>query len=342
MMKAMASWIAALALALFASPALAQAKGAVSVETITVHSKALEGNLEGDSPDRSVIVYLPPSYAHSKQRRYPVLYGLHGYSIDNVFWAKSMKAQAALDAVFAAGAPEMIVVLPSGQTIHNGSMFSTSVTIGDYDGFIAHDLVSYIDAHYRTIADRKSRGLFGHSMGGYGTTRIGMRHPEVWSALYIMSPCCLSARPAPTADSMARLMALKTPAESSTLVFADRTTFAAAAGWSPNPTKPPFYFDLPNGDAAQQADVLARWAANAPLSMLSQYIFNLRQYKAIAIDVGDEDHLKVDAAELHRLLDESKVENTFELYKGDHTNRVAERFQSKVLPFFAKSLSFPK
>jgi S-formylglutathione hydrolase FrmB len=341
-MKTVFSWMALVALALFAMPAFAQTKAAYAVETFTVHGKALEGNLEGDSADRSVIVYLPPSYAQNRQRRYPVLYGLHGYSIDNIPWAKQMRAQAGLDASLAAGAPEMIVVLPSGQSIHDGSMYSSSVTAGDWEGFIAHDLVSYIDVHYRTVADRKSRGLFGHSMGGYGATRIGMKHPEVFGALYIMSPCCMSARPPPTADSLARLLAVKSPAQSSSLVFADRTTFAAAAAWSANPNKPPFYFDLPIGDAAQKANVLARWAANAPLSMVGQYIFNLRQYRAIAIDVGDADHLKVDAAELHRILDVSKVQNTFALYKGDHTNRVPERFQNYVLPFFAKSLSFPK
>src|SRR5678815_2648617 len=59
-------------------------------------------------------------------------------------------------------------------------------------------VVAYIDAHYRTLADRASRGLVGHSMGGYGATRIGMKHADVFGSLYIMSPCCLASRPAPT------------------------------------------------------------------------------------------------------------------------------------------------
>src|SRR5438309_1704037 len=50
-----------------------------TVERITVHGRALEGNLEGDSPDRAVVVYLPPGYARDTARRYPVLYFLHGY-----------------------------------------------------------------------------------------------------------------------------------------------------------------------------------------------------------------------------------------------------------------------
>jgi enterochelin esterase-like enzyme len=67
----------------------------------------------------------------------------------------------------------MIVVLPDSKTVHNGSMYSSSVTTGDFERFIARDVVAYTDARYRTIPERASRGLVGHSMGGYGATRIG-------------------------------------------------------------------------------------------------------------------------------------------------------------------------
>ena len=52
-----------------------------NVEHIKVHGKSLEGNLEGDSPDRDVFVYLPPSYAANSNQRYPVVYLLHGYGL---------------------------------------------------------------------------------------------------------------------------------------------------------------------------------------------------------------------------------------------------------------------
>ncbi len=83
---------------------------------------------------------------------------------------------------------------PDAFTIYNGSMYSSSPTTGDWETFIAQDLVAWVDGHYRTIPDRMSRGLAGHSMGGYGTMRIGMKHPEVFSSLYAMSSCCLTAR----------------------------------------------------------------------------------------------------------------------------------------------------
>src|SRR6476661_6245350 len=75
---------------------------------------------------------------------------------------------------------------------------------------------------------------------------------------------------------------------------------ATAAAWSPNPNTPPLYLDLPIGP--NQQSVLARWAANAPLAFIDQYIQKLRQYRAIAIDVGDQDNLKVDSGKLHDVL----------------------------------------
>src|SRR5207253_3269338 len=63
-----------------------------SIEKIVVHGKSLEGNLEGDSPDRDVFVYLPLSYTKNRNQRYPVVYFLHGYGIGaeaytNLLWA---------------------------------------------------------------------------------------------------------------------------------------------------------------------------------------------------------------------------------------------------------------
>jgi S-formylglutathione hydrolase FrmB len=108
-------------------------------------------------------------------------------------------AEAADNDIASGTMKEMIIVNPDAYTIYNGSMYSSSITIGDWESFIADDLVSYVDSHYRTIANRASRGLGGHSMGGYGTIRIGMKRPDVFSSLYIMSACCLMNNPRPPA-----------------------------------------------------------------------------------------------------------------------------------------------
>jgi S-formylglutathione hydrolase FrmB len=321
-------------------PAVVPGAKPVSVERIKIHGKALEGNLEGDAVDREVFVFLPPSYAREKSRRYPAVYALHGYSIGAEQWSHEIHVPQTIEGAFAQGAKEMIVVLPDSKTLHNGSMYSSSVTTGDFEQFIAHDVVAYIDAHYRTIPGRSSRGLVGHSMGGYGATRIGMKHPDVFGSLYIMSPCCLSSRSAPDPEMGKALEAVKIPEDSAKLSFFARAALASAAAWSPDPKNPPLYLDLPTKDGQPQPDVLAKWAANAPLTFIDQYIDNLREYHAISIDVGDQDGLRVDTAKLHDVLDKYGIASGFEVYEGTHTSKVADRIQNHVLPFFSQNLSF--
>jgi|WetSurMetagenome_2_1015567.scaffolds.fasta_scaffold67843_3 enterochelin esterase-like enzyme len=314
----------------------------VAVEHIKIHGAALEGNLEGNAVDRDALVFLPPSYATEKSRRYPVVYALHGYSIGAEQWAGEIHVPQTIEGAFATSAREVIVVLPDSKTVHNGSMYSSSVTTGDFERYVVHDVVAYVDAHYRTLPRRESRGLVGHSMGGYGASRLGMRHPEVFGSLYIMSPCCMSARSAGPngADLEKTVQGMKGPADSAPLPFMARAQLASAAAWSPNPKKPPLFLDLPTADGKPQPDVLARWAANAPLAFVDQYIGNLRQYRAIAMDVGDQDGLRVDAARLHDIMDAYGIPNTFEIYPGNHTSRVADRFQNHVMKFFSGSLQF--
>lgn len=323
-------------------PPVAGAK-AVTVEHIKVHAPTLEGNLEGDAVDRDVFVILPPSYASSPHRRYPVVYALHGYSIGAEQWMHEIHLPQTAEGAFAKGAREMILVLPDSKTVHNGSMYSSGVTTGDFETFITRDLVAYVDAHYRTVPDRQSRGLAGHSMGGYGATRLGMKHSDVFGALYIMSPCCLSPRalmhPDPQAE--AALAAVRTPEDLAKLTFFQRIELATAAAWSPNPQNPPLYVDLPVKNGEVQQEVLNKWAANAPLDFIDQYIGQLRRYRAIAIDVGDQDGLKVDAGKLHEVLDAYRIPNSFTIYPGTHTSNVAFRFQDEAIPFFSKNLAFP-
>lgn len=326
----------------------------VTVEHIKVHSAALEGNLEGESADRDVFVFLPPSYNKDTHRRYPVVYALHGYSIGAEQWTHEIHVPQTIEGAFAQGAREIIVVLPDSKTAYGGSMYSSSITTGDFEKFIAHDLVAYIDAHYRSLPDRLSRGLVGHSMGGYGAVRIGMKHPEIFGSLYIMSPCCMSPRPAGLPQGMDAQKAadaekkfeetvagLKSPADAASLpYFPTRVQLATSAAWSPDPKNPPLYFDLPMKNGVPQPAVLAKWAANAPLAFIDQYIDNLRQYHAIAEDVGDQDGLRFDTEKLHDILDDYGVANSFDLYHGTHTSAVADRFQNHVLPFFSKNLCF--
>jgi enterochelin esterase-like enzyme len=317
-----------------------------AVERIKVHGKSLEGNLEGDSPDRDVAVYLPPGYATAKSRRYPVVYLLHGYGFGyDTFNGRLATLPDSADRDIAAGSiKDMIVVLPDAYTIHKGSMYSNSITTGYWEDYVAVDLVAYIDSHYRTIPSRMSRGLGGHSMGGYGALRIGMKHPEVFSALYLMSSCCLNATLTFDPGRMAPAEAITTREQAVEAGrgrgFGVSVTLAEAAAWSPNPKNPPLYYDLPVKNGQLQPDVIAKWAANAPLAMVEQYVPNLKKYKAVAIEIGTKDGLYRTNKQLHEMLDASGVVHGYDEYDGDHTNRVFERIEKNALPFFSQQLSF--
>jgi S-formylglutathione hydrolase FrmB len=243
-------------------------------------------------------------------------------------------------------------------------MYSASATTGDWEAYIAGDLVSYVDSHYRTIADRMSRGLGGHSMGGYGTVRIGMKRPDVFSSLYIMSACCLiSNAGAGTTGQGNRAAVAPAPAPASAAPAANPAAAPAegargqraggargggfanagsaqAAAWASNPNNPPNFFDLPVKDGVSQPLIVAKYAANSPLVMIDQYVTNLKKYHGIMGDVGLQDTLAASNKQMDQIFTDFAVKHTFETYEGDHTNHVKERFELKVLPFFSNNLSF--
>ena len=250
-----------------------------------------------------------------------------------------------IEGAFAKGAREMIVVLPDSKTVHNGSMYSSSVTTGDFENYIARDVVSYIDAHYRTIASRESRGLVGHSMGGYGATphrheaRGRVRQPLHHEPVLPVAARSRGGAVAATTRRTRRHWRRSRPQPTRrSCPFGLRAQLASAAAWSPNPKNPPLYLDLPIGDkrAGGAREVGGQRAARVHRSVRA----GLRRYRAIAIDVGDQDGLRVDAGKLHDVLDQYGIANTFEIYAGTHTSDVAVRFQEHVMPFFSRTLSF--
>ncbi len=323
-----------------------QKKGVV--ESAKVHARDLERNLSQDSPERDVFIYLPPSYKTETSRRYPVVYMLHGFTDSAAKWfgAQShwISLPGVIDKSLASGASrEMIVVMPNAYTRFQGSMYSNSVTTGNWEGFITDELVAHVDSLYRTIPTAAGRGLAGHSMGGYGAMRIGMKNPDVFSSIYLLSPCCMAPRAnnpqAPAGLSQAE--AITNIEEFEKANFGVKAVFASAAAWAPNPMNPPFFLDLPSKNGEPQPLVLAKFAANAPLAMIDQYIANLKQLKAIAFDAGEQDaSIAATIKTLDQILNGYKIPHAFEIYDGNHTNHVAERIETKALPFFSKNLSF--
>ena len=351
-----------------------------TVERIIVHGRSLENNLEDDSPDRQVTVYLPPSYQGSPERRYPTLYFLHGFSSSDDYWFGRTRDHGPdlsriMDAALSSGnTREMILIVPNALTRYYGSFFSRSATTGDWEQFIAQDLVDAIDARYRTIPKAESRGLAGHSMGGYGALRIGIHYPQVFSTLYLLSACCLKTftnevqtedkasassaglslgELAETARGFAgRLSSVFTATnleadtgnhpDPQVGEFLGMTTLAMSAAWSPDPASPPFYLDVPFLPSPQRTDILAKWAQNMGLTIARQSTANLKRLRIVGMDAGGQDELPqipIEMAELDKLLKENRVPEVFETYKGTHNDHIPDRLQHVVLPFFSRYLT---
>jgi len=318
-----------------------------------IHGVSLDGNLIGDSPKRGVLVYLPPDYDKQTKVRYPVVYLLHGFTpAANKTWiiedeGLRMNVGAIMNKLVSERKVRpMILVMPDGSNKFGGSFYTDSITTGNWENFMTRELVSYIDKKYRTIPNAASRGITGHSMGGYGAIKLAMKHPDIYGAVYATSPCCLDAYPNPNAPDLFLVEAsnLKSWEDVEKATFFARTLLASAAAFSPNPTKPPFFADFPvrkkgeTDTGAEQAQ--ARWLANTPMWMVDQYRANLLRLRGIAFDVGTKEELLKSTRAFSDVLKSNKIQHTFEEFDGDHIDKTAERIETRIVPFFSRMLVF--
>jgi enterochelin esterase-like enzyme len=231
----------------------------------------------------------------------------------------------------------MIVVMPDANTKFKGAMYGASITTGDFPRYVATDLVGYIDGHYRTIANPASRGLSGHSMGGFGTLKIAMMYPGVFSSIYAMAPCCLSPSNM-TAEQLAGAFRLHAREDCHCARVRPRRP-AQLAAWAPDPQNPPLLrLGGRQGRRGRSTAAGARLHANSPMVMLPQYVPAMKALEAIRVEVGDKDFLLNDDTQMHQELDRFGVAHEWKVFEGDHGNRVHDRVRTELLPFFGAHL----
>ena len=130
--------------------------------------------------DIGYCVYLPPSYQSSTDKRYPVIFNLHGNGGNEFTSLDSIEVLH--DGITSGRWPEMIMVLPNG----GHSTFYKDSADGRFpiESIFITEFIPFIDKTYRTIADRKGRCIEGFSMGGRGSTRLAMKYPEMFCSLF--------------------------------------------------------------------------------------------------------------------------------------------------------------
>lgn len=140
------------------------------------------------------LVYVPESYYKQEDRRYPVVYLLHGLYGDETSWTVKGNAEATLDALIASGElVESIVVMPNDGGYGHGTFYVNWYDgTGRFEDYIVQDLIPSIDREFRTIADRSKRAVCGLSMGGYGAFALALRNPELFVAAASISGALMS------------------------------------------------------------------------------------------------------------------------------------------------------
>jgi S-formylglutathione hydrolase len=322
-----------------------------------VHSPSLEKTVTGESADRNVSIYLPPSYDTAPNKRYPVVYLLHGITDTDEAWIKPWKKGSdpwqTVQGVMNRGIAEkrfgeMIIVMPDELTKWGGSFYTNSTVTGNWEDFTVKDLVSYIDAKYRTLARPSSRGVAGHSMGGYGAIKLGMKHPDVYSVVYGINPAVLGWGRDLTIENPAfRFLLTNKIAGPEDAIKGGLYALGAivvAQAFSPNPDRGPLFIDLPfalvDGKIQLAELAFSKWQENMPLYMVEKYASNLRSLRGLRFDSGYEDeftHIPPTSRALSAALTARGIEHVFEEYNGDHRNRMmgrTGRLATEVLPYF--------
>ena len=290
------------------------------VETGSFYSESLDEN-------RNYTIYLPEGYYES-DAEYPVVYFLHGFGGTN----NSYNAfHSSLNSMMANGSiMEMIVVSADGSTdVYEGSFYTNSILNGNYEDYIAYDLVNYIDETFRTFAMKEFRALSGHSMGGYGAFRLGLYHSDIFTSFAAHSgPIHLESLNNPFLINVILIEAFFGPLEPdngpTTMMM-----FGLSSAFSPNLDNPPWYVDLPMDNSGNvDWDVFEMWQAHDPYLLVDNHLETLSTQN-IYFDCGTQDELQLypHSEDMHNKLLEFGIEHTFAPYSGSHSSSIYQKLE---------------
>lgn len=334
-----------------------------SIETLEIDSSALVGNPLGDRATRPLLVYLPPSYGVSSDKRYPVVYVLQGFGSAVPSWLHPDSTfeptyPESADALFASGtAPECLLVFVDGWTSLGGSQFLDSTAVGRYHTYLVDDVVPLVDDRFRTLAAPAHRAVQGKSSGGYGALVSAMKRPDVFGAVAAHSADgCFELSMLPLIAAAYRALRDEYGSDyarwwedfGSRRAFSKPTDgpllecYALSACYSPG-TAPGTEqtVELPFDPATGRIrdEVFTRWCKLDPVEMAPKHLEALASLSAIWIDCGrsDEHFLDVATDQLAAVLGEAGIEHHYELFAGGH-RRTGHRYPL-ALSYLAERLS---
>jgi S-formylglutathione hydrolase FrmB len=250
------------------------ARGTV-LEGMTVKSAILK-------KDMSYNIYLPADY-FSAQRKYPVVYLLHGMWGGNNDWVQSGEANRTADKAMANGdIPDMIIVMPDC----GNQWYINSAEGYNYEDYFMKELIPHIDSNYQTRTNRESRGISGLSMGGYGSILYCLKHPDIFS----------------------------TCAALSSGIFTDEETEK-----SPDANYDRWFAPIYGKAKGKDRLQLDTWKKNSTLGLMAAGKEDDLKKVKWYFDCGDDDFLFKGNAAMHVLMSERKIPHEFRMRDGAHT-----------------------
>jgi S-formylglutathione hydrolase FrmB len=324
---------------------------------VKIDSAALAQNLIGEKTEHPINVYLPPTYDTST-KRYPAVYFLPGFEDTTM----GISLPGSIDALIQAGTiREMIIVVVPGNNKIGGSFYVNSPVTGNWEDFVVQEVVGYTDSHYRTIAQAGSRGISGHSMGGFGALNIAMLHPDVFGSVYSLSPGLFDENGLANSQMFlheqvirdfldAQKTILAKPEDqqlTSMLSMRDNFTVAYGLAFAPDPQKTPFYFDYPysetNGNLVRDEMVWKRWNSGfgGIPEEIAQYKDNFLRLKGITVDYGTNDEfvwIPQGCIYFDKQLTAAGIPHEMAVHNGNHQSSLGKRVLEHMLPFFSKLL----
>lgn len=328
------------------------------IDELVIDSPALAGNPLGDPAQRPLLVYTPPGYDDDGDKRYPAVYVIQGYSGQVMMWLNRSPFRQTFpetaDAVFARGeAPPCIVVYVDAWTAYGGSQFVDSPGTGRYHTYLCDDVIPFVDANYRTLAEAAHRGIQGKSSGGFGAMITPMLRPDLFGALAThagdsLYECCYLPEFPKAAralrgwdgsierwwgDFRGRVAFTDSPDHLLLGLYGVAACFSASEDGTPL-----LPFDSATGAVVEE--VWERWLRWDPVRMIPDHAGALRGLRGIWIDAGKSDdwYLDLGAVAVRQAMERAGVEDIrFELFEGTHMG-IDYRYPM-ALAFLAERLS---
>lgn len=333
-----------------------------SYSLVEIPAPSLKNNFIGTNDVQKIGVYLPPSYSDSDQL-FPVVYFLNGYTVEAGEYPKTETFENYMKNC---EQQEFILIELNGHNLFEGSMYTNSPVSGNWEDYIVRDVINYVDSHYRTLAKRESRGIAGHSMGGGGTINISLKHPDVFSVAYAMSPAVLAN------DNLMNGMfgndSIKVQVHNLSMKMAkvrdedfaetlqqelksyDRKAtsilgiLAFGSAFSPDlsqPLKIKFPYKMnDDGTYIEVEEIHEKWVAGFGnlKEKIKMYKNNLVQYRKFALSCGYQDEMPglfEGSVYFSKLLTEEKVPHSTCWYTGKHSDKVSEQLMNEVFPLMS-------